>query len=54
MDGGRGKAGFDLEKGPLVRGRLLRIGEEEHVLLITLHHIVCDGWSMGIAEAGVE
>jgi len=38
---------FDLEKGPLIRGRLIRVGEEEHALLITMHHIVSDGWSMG-------
>ena len=41
-------AGFDLESGPLVRGRLIRMGEEEHALLITMHHIVSDGWSMGV------
>ncbi|MBJ7312568.1 amino acid adenylation domain-containing protein [Rugamonas sp. CCM 8940] len=39
---------FDLASGPLVRGRLLRLGEREHVLLVTQHHIVSDGWSMGI------
>jgi amino acid adenylation domain-containing protein len=40
--------GFDLEGGPLIRGRLIRIGEEEHALLITMHHIVSDGWSLGV------
>ncbi|HZI75426.1 MAG TPA: condensation domain-containing protein, partial [Gemmatimonadales bacterium] len=40
--------GFDLQTGPLIRGRLIRVGEEEHVLLITMHHIVSDGWSMGV------
>ena len=39
---------FDLEQGPLIRGRLIRLGEEEHALLITMHHIVSDGWSMGV------
>ncbi|MFC7518964.1 amino acid adenylation domain-containing protein, partial [Herbaspirillum sp. GCM10030257] len=39
---------FDLESGPPIRGRLIRLGEEEHALLITMHHIVSDGWSMGI------
>ena len=39
---------FDLEAGPLIRGRLIRLAEEKHVLLITMHHIVSDGWSMGI------
>ncbi|MGH8082208.1 MAG: amino acid adenylation domain-containing protein, partial [Lysobacter sp.] len=41
-------APFDLAAGPLARGRLLRLGEHEHVLLLTLHHIVSDGWSMGV------
>ena len=39
---------FDLEQGPLVRARLLRLGEEDHVLLRTMHHIVFDGWSEDI------
>lgn len=39
---------FDLTRGPLIRGRLLRLSADEHVLLITMHHIVCDAWSMGI------
>jgi hypothetical protein len=39
---------FDLSQGPLIRGRLLRLGDCEHVLLLTLHHIVADGWSMGV------
>ncbi|HEV2962268.1 MAG TPA: condensation domain-containing protein, partial [Candidatus Angelobacter sp.] len=43
-----GVRGFDLERGPLVRAVLVRVGEEEHVLLLTLHHIVSDGWSVGI------
>ena len=41
-------APFDLVNGPLMRVRLLRIGEQEHLLLITLHHIIADGWSLGI------
>ena len=39
---------FDLTKGPLIRGQLLQVAEDEHVLLITMHHIVSDEWSMGI------
>jgi amino acid adenylation domain-containing protein len=39
---------FDLARGPLLRARLLRTGAEEHVLIVTMHHIVSDGWSMGI------
>ncbi|HSJ75229.1 MAG TPA: condensation domain-containing protein, partial [Gemmatimonadales bacterium] len=41
-------ASFDLARGPLLRGRLLRLGEEEHALLLTMHHIVADGWSMDV------
>ncbi|HLM67021.1 MAG TPA: condensation domain-containing protein, partial [Longimicrobium sp.] len=40
--------GFDLVRGPLFRARLLRRAEEEHVLLLCLHHSVSDGWSLGI------
>ena len=39
---------FDLAKGPLLRLTLLRLSEEEHVLLVTMHHIVSDGWSISI------
>ena len=39
---------FDLSKGPLIRVQILILGEEEHILLLTMHHIVSDGWSMGI------
>jgi len=39
---------FDLTTGPLVRARLLRLSEEEHVLQITLHHLIADGWSVGV------
>ncbi|KPA90300.1 amino acid adenylation enzyme/thioester reductase family protein [Pseudomonas asplenii] len=39
---------FDLSQGPLVRGQLLQVAEDEHVLLITLHHIVSDGWSNSV------
>ena len=39
---------FDLTEGPLVRATLLRLGENEHVGLLTMHHIVSDGWSTGI------
>jgi amino acid adenylation domain-containing protein len=41
-------APFDLERGPLIRGRLVRLGSQEHVLLVTMHHIVSDGWSIGV------
>lgn len=39
---------FDLSIGPLLRVRVLQVGDQEWVLLITMHHIVSDGWSMGI------
>ena len=39
---------FDLATGPLLRATALRLGAEEHVLLFTMHHIVSDGWSMGL------
>ncbi|MFJ2482034.1 non-ribosomal peptide synthetase [Pseudomonas sp. NPDC087598] len=39
---------FDLAAGPLLRVKLLRLAEQEHVLLLTLHHIVSDGWSMNV------
>ncbi|XXF74927.1 amino acid adenylation domain-containing protein [Myxococcaceae bacterium GXIMD 01537] len=39
---------FDLERGPLLRMRLFRISEGDHVLVLTMHHIVSDGWSIGI------
>ncbi|MBV4490400.1 non-ribosomal peptide synthetase [Pseudomonas oryzicola] len=41
-------APFDLASGPLLRVRLLQLAEQEHVLLLTLHHIVADGWSMNV------
>ena len=34
--------------GPLVRQQVLRVGEAEHVVLLTMHHIITDGWSMGV------
>ncbi|MGK5049004.1 condensation domain-containing protein, partial [Janthinobacterium sp. GB4P2] len=40
--------GFDLSQGPLIRGQLLRFSEEDHVFLVTQHHIVSDGWSIGV------
>ncbi|SEB69854.1 non-ribosomal peptide synthase domain TIGR01720/amino acid adenylation domain-containing protein [Pseudomonas saponiphila] len=39
---------FDLGNGPLLRVKLLQLAEQEHVLLLTLHHIVSDGWSMNV------
>ncbi|HSF38614.1 MAG TPA: amino acid adenylation domain-containing protein [Thermoanaerobaculia bacterium] len=39
---------FDLVRGPLLRGLLLRLAERDHVVALTMHHIASDGWSMGI------
>lgn len=39
---------FNLERGPLLRASLLRLAEDEHLLLLTMHHIVSDGWSLGV------
>ncbi|HYH82759.1 MAG TPA: condensation domain-containing protein, partial [Longimicrobium sp.] len=39
---------FDLAAGPLFRASLLRLGEDDHVLLLSMHHIVSDEWSMGV------
>src|SRR5215472_5537362 len=39
---------FDLEKGPLCRAVILREDRESHLIVFTAHHIVCDGWSVGI------
>lgn len=39
---------FDLTAGPLIRATLLRFTDVDHVLLLTMHHIVADGWSIGV------
>ena len=39
---------FDLEHGPLLRISLLRLSPQRHAVLLNLHHIVCDGWSMDV------
>ena len=46
---------FDISVGPLLRARLLKIAADRHVLLLTMHHIVSDGWSIGLLfrEIGV-
>ncbi|HJP95209.1 MAG TPA: amino acid adenylation domain-containing protein [Pyrinomonadaceae bacterium] len=42
------QASFDLKRGPLLRITLVRLKHEEHVLLLAMHHIVSDAWSMGV------
>ncbi|HST59447.1 MAG TPA: condensation domain-containing protein, partial [Longimicrobium sp.] len=44
---------FDLATGPLMRGMLLRLAPDDHVLLLVMHHIVSDGWSMGVISVEV-
>jgi non-ribosomal peptide synthetase component F len=39
---------FDLANGPLIRTGLLKLDEQDHIVLLTMHHIVSDGWSMGV------
>jgi amino acid adenylation domain-containing protein len=42
------ESAFDLSQGPLLRLKLARMAEDEHVLFVTMHHIVSDGWSIGV------
>ncbi len=44
---------FDLEAGPLFRYRLIILGKDEHVLLISMHHITSDGWSLGLLSGEI-
>jgi amino acid adenylation domain-containing protein len=39
---------FDLQNGPLVRFKIIRLAEHVHLVFINVHHIICDGWSLGI------
>jgi amino acid adenylation domain-containing protein len=43
-----GRQPFDLAQGPLMRVTLLRLGEAEHVVFMTMHHLISDGWSVGV------
>ncbi|WP_410581902.1 non-ribosomal peptide synthase/polyketide synthase [Amycolatopsis sp. lyj-108] len=45
---------FDLRTGPLLRARLIRLAPDEHVLTLTLHHIVTDGWSSGVLAGDLD
>jgi hypothetical protein len=42
---------FDLARGPLIRLHLVRVADDDHALLFSTHHIVCDGWSIGVIVA---
>src|SRR5215472_7258849 len=39
---------FDLANGPLIRARLVRLAEQEHLFLISMHQVICDGWSLRV------
>jgi amino acid adenylation domain-containing protein len=43
-----GQRPFDLERGPLLRTRLIRLGAEDHLLAVMMHHIISDAWSLGV------
>ena len=43
-----GQTPFDLEAGPLLRAEIVRLEETRHVLILSAHHLVCDGWSFGL------
>jgi amino acid adenylation domain-containing protein len=45
------QATFDLTRGPLLRSKLLRLSDQEHLMLLTMHHIISDGWSVGVVAA---
>lgn len=45
---------FDLEQGPLFRSFLMKLGETEHILVLNFHHIVTDGWSMGVFTSELQ
>ncbi len=53
VSAGEARQPFDLGRGPLLRLLLVRLGEEEHALLFNLHHIVGDGWSLGVLSREV-
>ncbi|KAG0092958.1 hypothetical protein BGZ92_008022, partial [Podila epicladia] len=48
------RAPFDLAQGPLIRARLIQLTDEEHVFLLTQHHIVSDGWSLNVLQRELE
>lgn len=39
---------FDLANGPLIRGMICKLTSQEHILMLNMHHIISDGWSIGI------
>ncbi len=51
MAGGVIRHPFDLTRAPLLRAVLARLGPTEHVLIVAVHHVACDGWSIGVMAA---
>ena len=45
---------FNLEQGPLLRVTLLHLAEQKYTFLVTIHHIISDGWSLSIFDAGID
>src|SRR5262249_17433110 len=45
---------FDLAQGLVIRMKLLKLADEDHVFLFTLHHIVCDAWSLGLLARDLQ
>ncbi|MBA3947366.1 MAG: amino acid adenylation domain-containing protein, partial [Herpetosiphonaceae bacterium] len=45
---------FDLARGPLIQITLVRLAEREHIFLLTMHHIISDGWSVGVLQRELE
>ncbi|TQV85988.1 non-ribosomal peptide synthetase [Aliikangiella coralliicola] len=39
---------FDLTTGPLIRGKVIKLAQQKHILMLNMHHIISDGWSMGV------
>jgi acyl carrier protein len=54
LAGEEARTSFDLSQGPLLRPRLLRLADDHHVLLLTMHHIVSDAWSANILFQELE
>jgi amino acid adenylation domain-containing protein/non-ribosomal peptide synthase protein (TIGR01720 family) len=48
------KRPFDLNEAPLFRLRILRVGEQKHLVVLTMHHIISDGWSIGVILAEIS
>ena len=45
---------FDLSAGPLFRAVLVQLSQEEHILVVVMHHIITDGWSLGVFTRELE